>query len=146
MITLISDQEMIEVLETTEEQLRQAEAKERPWLEQVAGKMFYEPGWLIDQAKRGNYKTATINLDGSPAYVVFYSTNDQNWLVINCFTALRPASLDQAQKALETIARREGCQFIQVDTKVQTMFRVCRRLGYEAMGVILLKKLDENPA
>ncbi len=79
MITEISDLKMIEVLETTEEQLRQAEDKERPWLEQVAGKMFYSYGWLIEQVHSGHYKVATINLEGSPAYVVFYSINDQDW-------------------------------------------------------------------
>jgi len=137
--------DMIRIVESTAGQVEAAEEKEAPWLKHVGG-LYYYTGWLKEQVLLGRYKAATIEIDGKPAYVVFYSISDQGWLVVNCFTALRPAELSKGQDALEAIARANGCRFVQVDTKLRAMVRLFLGWGYQPMGVVLLKALDENPA
>jgi len=140
----ITIDQMIRVLESTETEVRQAEAIEAPWLQNVAG-LVYQIGWIEKQVLAGHYHAATIEIAGKPAYVVFYSISDQGWMVVHCFTALGDQPLETLTQAIDTvdaIARSLKCSALQVDTKVQAMFRILVRRGYSPLGVILLKNLE----
>jgi hypothetical protein len=144
----ITVDDMVRILESTEAEVRQAEAIEAPWLQNLAG-LVYKVGWIEQQVLAGHYQAATIEIQGKPAYVVFYSISDQRWLVVHCFTALGDHPLKnllEAIDAVDAIARSLKCSALQVDTKVAAMFDILTHRGYKPLGVILLKSLDENPA
>jgi len=141
---LLTETELLSIVESSEEELSQAESKLGPIANQILDGI-YEPGTFVRLIKSGAFEASTVHVDKEPAFVMIYTRNALGWLTVEGVASLaKKASFKYVFDAGDALARHYGCKTIQFVTKLSSLYRYGLEQGYKSLGVIMCK--DASPA
>lgn len=135
---LLTDPEMLSILESTEEELSLAEAR----LGELAGEIFdgiYEPGLFAHLVKCGAFTASTVSLQGEAKFILIHSKTALGWLTVEGIASIKRCPMQAIFDAVDELARRLNCRVIQFVTKLAALQRFAQGRGYRTSGIILHK-------
>jgi hypothetical protein len=136
---LLTETEMLSIVESTEAELLRADEQLGAIATQVVDGM-YTPGMFNDLVKRGCFTASTINVHGEPAFILIHCRNDLGWLMVEGAVALGKHSLEFLFDGGETLARHFNAPVVVFVTRLKALYRYATEQGYQSLGVILFKK------
>ena len=99
-----------------------------------------QPGWLDYGTAEGWYRREMATVDHVPAFVIWWSRDCQNFIVINACVSIsdvpQPAAL---ALVAELIAKREKCRGVILETVRPGLVRQSMRFGYKPTGIKMRK-------
>ena len=110
----------------------------------LIGSKYDDVDWLSRGLAKGHYKSREIQRDGVPQYVVFYSTDQQNRLIVNAAAFVGNGKPDPWLPFLgcEMIAREDHARGIMFMTARRGLIESAVKRGYEMTGTVLEKNLQ----
>jgi len=135
---LLTDSQLLSILESTEEELSAAEAR----LGELAGQIFdglYEPGLYTRLVKSGAFTASTVCIEEDPKFVLIHSKTPLGWLTVEGIASLKRCPMETIFDAVDELASQLDCSTIQFVTKLSALQRFAQGRGYQTTGVILHK-------
>lgn len=101
---------------------------------------FSNPGALRRLVAEGFMTAEQVNVDGVPAFVIFYGKTADDGLAINACQSLRAGvSIEAAFAAAEAIRARDNLKHIRFASIRQGLLEVAARNGYSFETIVMRK-------